>query len=788
MSSSFRQRLRLGRTLFVHRWHAAQTIGERFGNDAVGERFEHINHARSLAQYVWRFGPFGEEADGSGRIAVAGDSLEAVVAPVAKKGRRRLEAVVRHAAALGRDASTDAGEVGADVHDCATRLLALHRAMLPYYVEMRYLTPDQAGKLRRGPVPLLGPLLARNGRLREAIPASELAADLDAAVRRAFALNIYNALACRARAELFETLVRNHPRGTDVATVATGRTSRFVVAAGALVNGAHRQFVICDRALARMLQSIDEPPFPAVIRWLAAFKTFVSATITTMPVFIVKNFFRDTLAGFVAGRYFQWPFLGTLAGGCHAFYDMAGGRSSAMREYLLQGGFYSGLVESETDLGPARKEGGALRHAAAVRQKWARLVHVATRPAWLAEAGTRVNQFQRARRAGATNYAAARAARMVSSDFANIGASRSWRMYVHTVPFLNAAIQGIDQLYQVVRWRFRADPSAPKWNPEQRRHFHKAVLTGLCLAGASGAAWKYNTSDPLREAAYKAETEYDKASWVTLYDFVGDADVRIPVPFQIGAAFVKVPEIAFDLATGTETLAGLRYAWSLLHGNLWMGWKPAVVQPVIEIYTNRNFFGSEIIPSYMKNWPSESQFFRRSTPLPYRHAGEWLGVSPLHVQTVWRGWTGHMGNIAVVFLDERLWDQTANGPKPFPRTMRLLTGLYSLQAPVPRTYTRYGNEFYDIADWADANVRGKNCRNASSLSLETASACRANTATNRMARHASRLRSAGDDVRTDSTRTRAAKEAELIAIYEEIDAIFREVLPEIRELRRRGGG
>lgn len=40
-----REQLRVARTKFVHRWHAAQTIGERLANDAVGERFEHVNHA-----------------------------------------------------------------------------------------------------------------------------------------------------------------------------------------------------------------------------------------------------------------------------------------------------------------------------------------------------------------------------------------------------------------------------------------------------------------------------------------------------------------------------------------------------------------------------------------------------------------------------------------------------------------------------------------------------------------------------------------------------------------------
>ena len=57
---------------------------------------------------------------------------------------------------------------------------------------------------------------------------------------------------------------------------------------------------------------------------------------------------------------------------------------------------------------------------------------------------------------------------MVSADFANIGAARGWRMYVVTVPFLNAAIQGLDQLYQIVRFRSRRDRSSPIWGRGRR--------------------------------------------------------------------------------------------------------------------------------------------------------------------------------------------------------------------------------------------------------------------------------------------------------------------------------
>ena len=88
-----------------------------------------------------------------------------------------------------------------------------------------------------------------------------------------------------------------------------------------------------------------------------------------------------------------------------------------MRDYLLQGGFYSGLVESEVRV-DSRVHGltGGLRfHKAQGRFKY--IVHLFTRPAWVAEAGTRIHQYQQALAEGANRYDAIRAARMVSSDF-----------------------------------------------------------------------------------------------------------------------------------------------------------------------------------------------------------------------------------------------------------------------------------------------------------------------------------------------------------------------------------
>ena len=844
---TLRRRLRLARALFIHRWHAAQTVGEWFGNESVGERFEHINHVRSLAQYIWRCGAFCEDAEGTGRIALpdAARSLRAIVKPVAAKGRDHFEMAVRYAARFGgRVPHTPA--IDADPHVSAyfdrtrrisrrlrgdpskkpskmplqiweklkkteeqeklytayaakhqdivlftTELVRLHRAMLRYYVQMRYLTPMEAEALRHGRrIPLLTPL-RRTRRHPAELGGRPLDIDplpdaLSRALLSAFSCNIYHALACRARTELFRTLIA-HPQGSDVATEAKGNRSGPDITPGVLMDRSRTRFLVHDRALASMLASIHEPPMPRVVQWLTLFKTAVSTMITAMPVFIVKNFFRDTLAGFVAGRYPQVPFGGTLAGGAHAVRDLATGRSEPMRDYLLQGGFYSGLVESETHLADIREEAGHVRRGVAAGRTWSRLVYILTRPAWIAEAGTRVNQFMRARSAGATNYAAARAARMVSSDFANIGASRGWRMYVHTVPFLNAAIQGLDQLYQIFRRPRRSDPAAQPRSSDQRSHIRKAIWSGASLAALSCIVWTFNGSTRARERAYQAETDYDKASWVTLYDVAGDTDIRIPVPFQIGAAFIKLPEVALDLLAGRETLAGPKFLWSLVHGNLAVGWMPAIVQPIVEIRTNRNFFGDEIIPPYMANWPAERQYFDRSTPLPYRGVGAVFNVSPLHVQTVVRGWTGHLGNAAVVALDEAMWNERANGPKPFPKTVRLLTGVYSLQPTRPRTYTRFGNEFYAISDWAEGYARSGACSGLENARRVPA-VCRARTLAGRTARDASELRRQGDDVRTDRNKTRRTKERELEALYAQIDGMFRLALPELRGLRGRGLG
>ena len=722
-----RKKLRLWRTLFIHRWHAPQTIGELHGRPSVGMRFEHINHRESLTEYLWRYGAFRENKEGTGREDVSdtpsrANGLQAMIKELDTNAPGLLNEAIEYTILVygnpervtdddrARRRLSELNELASQhpaIMDFAAELHRLHCKMLCFYEQMRYITTDEAFNYVQGKIPILTPLRPTDNQGTEQHirydPVS-VAGDPVSALREVFSQNIYNALCWRARAELFDVM--------DAAT-GTGKNGMWSIA---IVNNGIKRFFVTDQALIKTLSSLNERTFPWPIRVMAMFKTAVSTMITAMPVFIVKNFFRDTLAGFVAGRYWQPPFTSTLKGAYLASRDLVTGHDDVMRDYLLQGGFYSGLVESEVRI-ESNVHGltGDLQFNKA-QGKFKHLVHLLTRPAWVAEAGTRVYQYQQALADGASRYDAIRASRMVSSDFANIGASRGWRMYIHTVPFFNAAIQGLDQLYQICRAEYRSDLKKPRWGADRREHVKKTLCAGACLTMMAFAVWLWNigggqfsnNNGASRLAQYLGETDYEKASYLTLYDISGDTDIRIPVPFQIGAAFMKVPEIMLDLISGTETLAGVRYAWSLMHGNLAISWLPALVKPVWEVKTNRNFFGAPIVPGYMANWPASFQFHTRSTPEFMVQLGKLINVSPLHIQTFIRSWTGHLGTLIIAAVNDTTWNVEEYGENPYPKTLGLVTGISAIQGPKLKSWNRWTDKLYEMLYEAEAIQRTVN--------------------------------------------------------------------------------
>ena len=171
-----------------------------------------------------------------------------------------------------------------------------------------------------------------------------------------------------------------------------------------------------------------------------------------------------------------------------------------------------------------------------LRQVW----RVYTAPMRGLEAGSRIAQYRRVRAQGGTPRQAAMHARQISTDFADRGASPKWWTYCRTVAFLNAALQGMNQIRKVfftrggVGGRTRSPFDVYRHSPHSRGSFKRALA--LILIPCMALAW--NTTTESRRDQYEEQPAFEKASYVYLYD-VNGSDYRLPVPFELGAVFMK---------------------------------------------------------------------------------------------------------------------------------------------------------------------------------------------------------------------------------------------------------
>ena len=761
-------RLRLWRTLFINRWHAAVTIGEARNCSETGARSEQINHAASLAEYLWFFGAFCENDQGTGRVDVNGspspsNGLRHIVEELGPYDVKVARAAVHYTiwkygnyridpAAMERLVKEDLSRVSIEIGRIdrfARRIRGLQVAMLRFYVEMNFLGAVGDRHLaapRNQPVtsPVFSADVSPSGSVSVGWDEVPVKGDPILAVHTAFGKNIYHALCWRARHELAKSgALQPWRAGAEFRTCA-------------IVDGKFGLYTSRDPALVSMLSSLSEPPFPLIVQLGCSIRRAVSTMITALPMFILRNFFRDTLAAFVLGRHVQTPVVATLSGAFQAMGGMGKGYDESLRDYLLQGGFNSGLAEAEIASGPVDEFNPNHERFAVILRHARKVIFYLTRPAWVAEVGTRLTQYQLALNSGSTRYEAIRDARMVSSDFANIGSSRSWRMYIGTVPFFNAALQGFDQLYQVWRPRYGRQPNEPLLTADQRKHAGKVWACGSMVSIATAALWGWNTSDPDRKLQFESETQYEKSAYVTAYDVYGETDLRIPVPFQIGAAFMKMPEIALDVVTSVESVTGWGFFGHLVHGNVAIGWLPAAVKPIWEVQTNTNFFGEEIVPPYLQmRQPPSSRYFR-TTLAPYRTIGEIFNVSPLHVETIVRGYTGHLGNLIMTGLDEFAWNEQTNGEKPFPRFWSYATGLGVIFNPGPDASSWWMNSFYQTQDYYPRCARNGSCAGLVN---------RLNRLENFHNESFSLSRNRIDAIATSGTTSRASKEFQINEIY-----------------------
>ena len=718
-------------TRYVDRFHPAAMIADFLDQPQILEAFRLVNGVPGIAEAVIRwYGPIRATADGFVKDSDyrAPTPIQIVKPLRAVKPHEQRMALQYLAHATGPslsaepqsqllkpalDEAADAvrawGERTPWVRKFAEEWRAFSEAMLPFYKDMRYITQEEIiGLTLIHGLPLTRPLRNPLGVLDRSNRRGVDDRNVADALLGSLARNIYGAVRAHALYVCWACTLRSGREiiQEDASVDQDPSDQRFeVVRFHDAELGRDRAYRAKDQLVQLMIRSLYRDPPGRLLAFMIGVKNVMAALITADPTFVLRNSTRDTLSAFVLGRAWMVPVVDTLRGA--TAFSVS---NDDARQWFLQGGASSTLLETAAD-DPEHAEPMLPSLAMANRLKrlargCRKAYNCVTAPARALEAGTRVMQFRRMLDRGSTPRQAALASRAVATDFANRGAAADLVTFViRTTVFLNAAIQGLNETRKVALTRSGMGGKTRFWGAKSPKFWGAGILG---LTALSAFAWYHSTSSAENLEKYEALTTYHKSAYVHFTGVQGfQGHFRVPVPFEVGFLFQKVPEIVFDAIAGLDTsdtdpiVSGILppTARHMLQTSFLLSGVPipSAFAPIFDHLRNRNFFGAEIVPYYMMSRPEPARHFR-STPATYVAAGELLNLSPLVVKHYFENYGGNVTRNALAAAEWMGWDDDAHGPKAYPSGVLRATGMAAFSTAPFRSRSRWADDYYAAAE------------------------------------------------------------------------------------------
>ncbi len=238
-----------------------------------------------------------------------------------------------------------------------------------------------------------------------------------------------------------------------------------------------------------------------------------------------------------------------------------------------------------------------------------------------------------------------RAAQDVTVDFSRRGASGIARNISDFVPFFNASLQGT---YRTARQGTKQESG------QAAKRFVKTLLnTGALVALANAALLGMDDDD---KEAFMYMSDDLKSKHIFIPNFApgvfGDAPlIRIPVEqdpvaYAVNSMMTNVmwkgegDEWAIDFTASMATIADGLYPIS-----------GTIADPILSMQTNKNWYGSRIVPSYMENWDPSTQY-TEDTAWLFVTVGRAIGKSPMMLQYVAQQYTGYLGQVVIPAMSD----------------------------------------------------------------------------------------------------------------------------------------
>jgi hypothetical protein len=442
-----------------------------------------------------------------------------------------------------------------------------------------------------------------------------------------------------------------------------------------------------DTLLVNAMMSLNQSELP-FMGFLSAPADWLRTLVTKEPGFMMANMMRDSLSAWVTSGQKMTPIAGTVIN-----FGKALARKSPGFEAMLDAGIIGGYEFSEN----IEQSGFKLEKDLA--EKAGKKAPLALRPfksVWDAlgkgttasDAATRALIYERVL-ADTGNEAEALYRSLEVMNFHRKGSSPLIRVLTAAIPFFNARLQGLDLFYRASTGNMNNKDAASI----QRQFF----MRGMTMMALSGLYWMLVSDD---EEYKKQEQETKDNNWI-----IPSLGVKIPIPFEVGVLFKVIPERIMAYSFGNDTGEDLKKSMIRSAVNTFaFNPIPQTIKPVLEAYVDYNMFTmrpilgqgmKDIEPEYQVG-PSTSNF---ATVL-----AQSLGLSPMKVDHIIKGYTGTIGMYAVDTVDMVL-DQFGDSPKPTKRFEQLPVIKRFASDPEARGFV---TQYYELKDAVDTTVRTMN--------------------------------------------------------------------------------
>jgi hypothetical protein len=400
-------------------------------------------------------------------------------------------------------------------------------------------------------------------------------------------------------------------------------------------NGKDVHYQVADPLLIESLKGLNMPHFP-FLEVLAKPAQVLRELVTKDPGFMNANLLRDSLQAWGTGQQIT-PLVDTYKQFAKVLANKSPEAQKLMRAGVGTGYEFKGDVEASTDqfakqlraMAGAKTTGEKLLSSTTLPWIWNKLDQAST----ASDLATRAEVFKRVFE-DTGNEAEAVFQAIEVMNFSRKGSNPIMQIAAAAIPFLNARIQGLDLLYRAGFGKL-----ADKNNAARQKAFW---VRGATLIGISSLYWMLASET---EEWKTAEPEARDNNWII-------GSVRIPIPFELGVIFKVAPERTLEYFFGDDTSRDLKQSFVRnLTSTLGINPIPQAVLPIFENYVNYSFFtGQPIVGRGLEDVAKPFQV-NTGTSMFAKGAGETLGMSPVQIDNLIRGYTGTIGGYAVMAMD-----------------------------------------------------------------------------------------------------------------------------------------